>query len=150
MCRSRASKAAISRYILPVPPALPPYAVAPVHFPFRALAARAGRAPLGGEREVALAALMAARLARDAVGENELPAALRKQRANSARTWLASLALPARARSPLARLVEASAGDAATLVGAIDEAADALAPWLDDHCLAELRAITARPFVNSR
>ena len=131
-------------------PTLPPYAVPPVHFPFRALAARAGRAPLGGEREVALGALMVARLARDAIGENELPIALRKERAAAARTWLASLALPARARSPLTRLLEASAGDATTLTAAIDDAATALTPWLDDHCIAELRAITARPLVNSR
>ena len=137
-------------YILPVAPALPPYAVPPAHFPFRALAARAGRAPLGGEREVALAALMVARLARDAIGEHELPIARRKDRAAAARTWLASLALPARARSPLARLLDASASDAATLAAAIDDAARALTPWLDEHCIAELRAIPARPFVNSR
>jgi hypothetical protein len=146
----RRSPFRISDYILGVPPVLPPYAVPPVHFPFRALAARAGRAPLGGEREVALAALMVARLARDAVGENELPIALRAERAAAARAWLASLALPARARSPLTRLLEASAGDVTTLAAAIDDAATALVPWLDDHCIAELRAITARPLVNSR
>jgi hypothetical protein len=93
---------------------------------------------------------MGARLARDATGENELPIALRKERAAAARTWLASLALPARARSPLTRLLEASTGDGATLTAAIDDSANALTPWLDDQCIAELRAITARPFVNSR
>lgn len=139
----------IPHYIFAVP-ALPPYAVPPVHFPFRALAARAGRAPLGGDREVALGTLLVARLARDAVGENELPMALRKERAAAARTWFASLALPARARSPLVRLLEASVSDAAALAAAIDDAAKALTPWLDDHCIAELRAITTRPFVSSR
>jgi hypothetical protein len=93
---------------------------------------------------------MVARLARDAIGENELPIALRGERATAARTWLASLALPARARSPLSRLLEATTADAATLTAAIDAAATALTPWLDDHSIAELRAIPARPFVNSR
>ena len=40
-----------------------PYALEPLRFPFPALAALAGRLPLGGGREVALAALMTARLA---------------------------------------------------------------------------------------
>ena len=133
-----------------MPTPLPPFAVPPVHFPFRALAMRAGRAPLGGEREVALGALMIARLASDALGERALPAALRTERAAAARTWLASLALPARARPPMTRALDATACEGASVTAAVEDAARALAPWLDEPSLAELRAITARPFVNSR
>src|SRR5687767_5598632 len=44
-----------------IPPVIasPPYGLAAARFPCRALAARAGRAPLGGEREVALACWLA-------------------------------------------------------------------------------------------
>ena len=40
----------------------PPYALTPTTFRFRALAALAGRAPLGGGRETALASYVVARL----------------------------------------------------------------------------------------
>ncbi|MGQ0714621.1 MAG: hypothetical protein ACT4PJ_12940 [Gemmatimonadaceae bacterium] len=133
-----------------MPSSLPPYAVPPIHFPFRALAMRAGRAPLGGEREVALGALMIARLASDAVGERALPEPARKERAAAAKSWLASLAIPARARPPMARALEATARESDAVAAALQDVARALAPWLDEQCLAELRAILAAPLVNSR
>jgi hypothetical protein len=130
---------------------LPPFAVLPIRFPFRALAARAGRAPLGGDREVALAVLMVARLASDAVGAHALGASERVERAAAAKSWLASLAVPARVRPALARAIDATGQDrdviAATLA---DLAKVAAAQGLDEPCLAELRAITGAPFVNSR
>src|SRR5690349_12491010 len=46
-------------------PTAPPYALSSPAFRFRALAVLAGRAPLGGQREVALATYLAARLADD-------------------------------------------------------------------------------------
>jgi len=49
--------------------AAPPYALAPTSFRFPALAALAGRAPLGGQREVVLAAYVVARLAHDTLAE---------------------------------------------------------------------------------
>src|SRR5881396_4039624 len=45
----------------------PPYALAPLSFRFAALATLAARAPIGGQREVALATYVAARLAHDAI-----------------------------------------------------------------------------------
>src|SRR5204863_7354540 len=48
-----------------VPVMLPPYALSAPVFKFRHLATLAGRAPIGGAREVALACFVAARLASD-------------------------------------------------------------------------------------
>jgi len=92
------------------PAALPPYAIAAPAFRFRALAALAGRAPLGGPREVALACLIGARLAVVIVrGDLAADDATRLTRAADARAWLASSALPTPARAPLAALYEATA-----------------------------------------
>ncbi|HET7563476.1 MAG TPA: hypothetical protein VFJ96_00680 [Gemmatimonadaceae bacterium] len=97
---------------MPSSPALPPYTVARIHFPFRSLAAQAARARLGGEREVVLACLMAARLAAAALPDHALPVEARATRARPARTWFASLALPDAVQTAAERLVAASARDA--------------------------------------
>jgi hypothetical protein len=124
----------------------PPYAVAPARFRFPALAALAGRAPLGGPREVALAALMAARLAAGSLDPDPLAPSARARRAAGARRWFAALALPAAARAPFARLVDASAGDSrAALAVALDGTAAAAAPHLDEPAAAELRELVAAP-----
>lgn len=128
---------------------LPPFAVTPNRFPFRALAARAGRAPLGGEREVALAAFMVARLSRDALGEHAIAGEQRAKRATAAKAWLTSLAVPAQARQALLHAIDATARDATAIAAAVTDVAKALAPWLDAASVAELRAITTAPFVNS-
>lgn len=127
-----------------------PFAVAPIRFPFRALAARIGRAPLGGEREVAMAALMVARLSCDAIGPRAMEKKHREERAAAAKSWLASIAVPARARPALVRALDATARDGAAVAAAIDELVKIAAAWLDEPSLAELRAITAGPLVNSR
>ena len=126
-------------------PAVPPYAIAPTPFRFRALALHAGRAPLGGPREATLACYATARLAAALLPGNELPAEDRAARASAARTWLASLALPAALRAPLTRLVEATKGDDAHAAGAaVVTVADAAASYLDGPALAELRAFAAQ------
>jgi hypothetical protein len=127
-----------------------PFAVPPIRFPFRALAARVGRAPLGGEREVAMAALMVARLSCDAIGARATDVKQREERATAAKSWLASIAVPARARPALARALDATARDGAAVAAAIDELVKIAGAWLDEPSMAELRAITAAPFVNSR
>lgn len=109
-----------------------------------------GRAPLGGEREVAMAALMVARLSCDALGVRAAEVKRREERASAAKSWLASIAVPARARPALARALDASARDSAAIAAAIEDLVKVAAPWLDDASLAELRAVTAAPFVNSR
>jgi hypothetical protein len=133
-----------------VPPTLPPFAVPPIRFPFRALAARVGHAPLGGEREVALAVLMVARLSWNALGEHSLSALQRAERATAARAWLASLAVPARARPALVRALDATARDAEAIASALGDLVNVVAQWLDEPSMAELRAVIAAPFVHSR
>jgi hypothetical protein len=97
----------------PVFAPLPPYAVAPPAFPFPALAALAGSAPLGGPREALLACFMGARLARDAMdtSESAVPHSLRQARVRGARAWLGALAIPPGLRGPVGKLIDASGSD---------------------------------------
>jgi hypothetical protein len=123
-------------------PPLPPYALATPRFRFRALAALAGRAALGGEREVALATLLAARLVVGALPPQPLPQAVRATRANGARAWLASLALPAVLRQTFARLVDATTEvDREMLEPALRAVIDLTSSQLDAGALAELQEV---------
>jgi phytoene/squalene synthetase len=88
---------------------VPPYALSSAAFRFRALASLAGRAPLGGPREVALATYLVARLVDDCVPEKQLPATAREERSTAARGWLANIALPSPVRTALTKLAEATA-----------------------------------------
>jgi hypothetical protein len=116
-------------------PANPPYALSPTTFRFAALAALAGRAPIGGKREVALATYLVARLTHDTLPPRELPRELRAERAAAARNWLSTLALPAAVRPPLLKLVDATAGEAPARSPAASGAAA--------HALAGVIAVTA-------
>jgi hypothetical protein len=97
-----------------------------------------------------MAALMVARLSCDAIGPRATEVKQREERATAAKSWLASIAVPARARPALVRALDATARDAAAVAAAIDELMKVGAAWLDEPSLAELRAITAAPLVNSR
>ena len=81
----------------------PPYTLAAPAFAFRSLAALVGRAALGGPRETALATLIAARLAAGAAHPVALALPLRAARADAARIWLTSVALPAPVRAAIAQ-----------------------------------------------
>ncbi|MBA2683050.1 MAG: hypothetical protein H0U66_00960 [Gemmatimonadaceae bacterium] len=123
---------------------VPPYAVGPISFPFRALAAYAGRAQLGRGREVALACLMAARLS-TSIASEPLPAPVRAARATGAGRWFASLALPSQLRASLTRLAAASARESASdLADALDAVITAARKHLDDASLAELDGVVKR------
>ncbi|MEW5916179.1 MAG: hypothetical protein AB1762_07225 [Gemmatimonadota bacterium] len=125
-----------------VPPPTLPYAVTPVVFPFRSLAQRAARLALGGEREVALAALMAARIAQGSVGSTCLTRSQRELRAAASRVWFSTVALPAKARLAIQRVVEASArDDAAALAASLEELIEVTAPVLDRAAGMELRTL---------
>ena len=120
----------------------PPYALAPTTFRFRALAALAGRAPLGGGRETALASYVVARLAVACLPESALPLEDRTVRAAAARTWLASLALPVPVRAPLVKVIESTRHESRQAVAAaIVTVADVAASYLDGPALVELRAL---------
>ena len=116
----------------------PPYGLAPTPFRFAALAALAGRAPLGGRREVALATYLAARLVDDVLDENGLTPPVRAERAGNARTWLSTVALPAPVRQPLARLIDSSAGGAAGASHALRAVIAVTADFLDRAARLEL------------
>ena len=123
-------------------PTLPPYALTPPRFRFRALAALIGRSPLGGEREVALATLLAARLVVGALPPLPLPQGVRITRANGARAWFAALALPTQFRQSLARLLDATTSvDRDGLEGALRALIEASSPPLDAAAIGELREV---------
>lgn len=123
---------------------VPPFAVGPIAFPFRALATYAGRAPLGRGREVALACLMAARLSTPVAG-TPLPAPLRAARATGASRWFASLTLPSGMRAPLGRVAVASAREnASELAEALGAVIAAARKHLDEESLAELEGVVGR------
>ena len=88
-----------------------PYALEPTVFPLPALAALAGRASLGGPREVALACLVAGRLVADGGDGAGLTVEQRKARAQRTRQWLSAAAIPQPVRSSLVRLVDATVAD---------------------------------------
>jgi hypothetical protein len=120
----------------------PPYALSAPPFRFPALAALAGRGQIGGDREVALAAFVTARLVVGVLPPNPLPAPARAERAAAGRHWLAGLTLPAAMRGPFTRLVDATAGtDRAGLAAALRTAIDAAAPALDAGAKNELEAV---------
>jgi len=116
----------------------PPYALDPVPFRFPALAHLAGRTALGGEREIALATYLAARLAHDVLAERGVPQPVRAERAVNAKTWLTTLSLPATARSALANLIEASGGDAMAVAPALRSVIEVTSARLDRGARAEL------------
>lgn len=131
------------RHVPPIP--LPPYATAPVQFPFRALAAQAGRAPIGGAREVALACLMAARLSSGVLPPVPLPLPARAARRQSARTWFATLAVPAALRAPLARLADAAAREGPRgVAAALGSVLGAARRQLDPASAGELEELITR------
>lgn len=118
---------------------LPPYALAAPEFRFPALAALAGRRPLGGDREVAVAAFVTARLVAGALPSSALDGEMRHARSTAARAWIAAMALPAPTRQPFVRVIDATARpDAADLRTALGTLIDALARYLDPRARREL------------
>ena len=123
-----------------------PYGLLPLAFPFPALAALAGRLPLGGGREVALAALVSARLACGVAplmgtGSTTTPPVDRVARAAAAKVWLASLALPANTRVPFARCIDATASTPLQAAGAMRSLVAAAGPHLDGASIQELERL---------
>ena len=124
---------------------LPPYALPTLDFPFRHLAGLAGRAPIGGAREVALACFVAARLASDCAARSpDLTEPGRAARCVGAKAWLATLALPTAVRGPLLRCMEATVAGSPESVGReLAELALAGSSYLDPASRAELETLAA-------
>lgn len=131
-----------------------PYALVTPSFPFRHLAALAGRAPIGGAREVALGCFMAARLAAECGRtDTEISSEGCEARASAAKSWLGALTLPAAVRAPIAKCIESSATRSGSAV-ARDVAAmrEACATFLDAASRAELDSLAeglSEPFAGA-
>lgn len=125
----------------PVLVSQPPYGLSLTTFRFAALAALAGRAPIGGQREVAMATYLAARLADDTRPARSLSALTRAERAESARNWMATLALPSTIRPALIGLVDSSASDAASAARALRAVIGVTAGLLDPGAHSELERL---------
>ena len=130
-----------------MPHPLPPYALGVPEFPFPHLAAHAGRAPIGGAREVALACFVVARLAADRTFADDAsapPLLARTERSAAAKTWLGTLTIPAAVRAPLARCVEATATAARSAVAReLAALSTAAAPYLDPSSRGELDTLAS-------
>jgi hypothetical protein len=117
---------------------LAPYSVAPTAFRFPALAALAGRAPIGGQREIVLGTYVAARLADDTQPSRELSVEARSERARNARSWLSMTALPTAVRAALLAISDATATDSVSTLEALRAAFEVVGPSLDADSRAEV------------
>lgn len=127
-----------------MPTIVPLYGLLSPVFRFRHLASLAGRAPIGGAREVALACFVVARLAVECIGASDADADVRSNRGAGAKAWLGTLALPAVVRTPAAACVERSVGGARpALARELTTLSQAAAAYLDGPSRAELDALAA-------
>jgi hypothetical protein len=123
---------------------LPPFAIATPAFRFRALASHAGRAALGGDREIALACFAVARLGAGMLPPVMLAAGDAGTRAASVRHWLASLALPSAIRSAAGAVVDAiAAGRRRAAAEGLRALARAAGPKLDPQSHGEIEELAA-------
>jgi hypothetical protein len=119
-----------------------PYALATPRFRFQALTAHAGRAPLGGDREVTLGVLMVARLAAGLLPPYTLTQEDVKKRAELARHWLGTAAVPQAAKGAILNGIEtAGRGDPRETASALASTAATLEKHLDAASVAELRVL---------
>ncbi len=132
---------AAPRYVPPVYIEPLPHTLESLRFPFPALASLAGRLPLGGGREVALAALLVARLSRCLLPSEGLPVADRVSRASNARVWIASLALPSATRPPFVRCVDTTTGTALQAAGALRSLLAVISSQLDEPSVREMERL---------
>ncbi len=122
----------------------PRFALATPHFRFRALAAFAGRASIGGDREIAMACLVAGRLAATMLPPFQISSSDAKTRSAAAKQWMGSLSLPAPVRAPLSQVADAvSAGNPTSVAGAIEKLVVAVTGKIDDASIAELRSLAS-------
>jgi hypothetical protein len=120
----------------------PPFALATPVFRFKALASHAGRAALGGDREVALACFTAARLTAGLLPPFMLAPADSAARIASTRQWLASITLSHNARVAMVAVIDAvAAGNRRSAVAALSGLIEACVRQLDQASVAELHEL---------
>jgi hypothetical protein len=116
-----------------------PYSLEPNSFPLPALAALAGRAPLGGPRETALACFVVGRLIASSAAPAAAGSEQGRERLQGVKHWLGSAALAANLRQALAKAAEcASEGDRAGVKSALDSVMTVTANHLDPVARLEL------------
>jgi hypothetical protein len=100
----------------------------------------AGRAALGGPREIAIACFLVARIAGDAISTSPiLSGDQHRSRAQGAKHWLGSAAIPAAIKTALVRLADATAGeDRNAIKAALDSVMTVTANQLDSGARLEL------------
>ena len=115
-----------------------PYSLEPNAFPLPALAALVGRAPLGGQRETALACFVVGRLvAGSAAAASESERG--RERLLGVKHWLGSAALSGPLKQALTRVAEcACEGDRAGVKSALDSVMTITANHLDPAARLEL------------
>lgn len=120
-----------------------PYSLEPNAFPFPALAALAGRAPLGGQRETALACFLVGRLVASTTAVEASASELGKERLQGVKHWLGSAALATPVRQALTRAAEcATEGDRAGTRTALDSVMTVTANQLDPAARLELARLS--------
>ena len=127
-----------------MPLTLPPYALSAPVFRFKHLASLAGRAPIGGAREVALACFVAARLAAECTATRDEASTGRSGRCAGAKAWLGTLALPAAVRGSVSKCAELSvSGNPAEVGKEVATLVVSAASYLDSQSRGELVALSA-------
>jgi hypothetical protein len=133
--------------------ARPPYVLEKPMFRFARLAAQAGRSPVGGGREVALAAYLTARLAHDCLPERGVDRESRSLRATAAANWLSALTLAAPVRSAFSDLMATSGGAPAEVAVKLRRVIAVTAQTLENGARLELErlaaALEAQPLAGS-
>ena len=100
----------------------------------------AGRAPLGGPREIALACFLVARIAGDGLSDAaSLTEEQKRQRAQGVKHWLGAATIPGPIRNALSRLADSTVSDnPIALKGALDSVMTVTANQLDAGARLEL------------
>ena len=120
----------------------PPFALGTPVFRFKALASHAGRASLGGDREVALACFGVARLAAGLLPPYLLAPGDLTSRIAATRQWLSSLTLSNPARAAAVSVIDAVAGgNRRSVVAALSGLIEAAVRQLDQASVAELHEL---------
>ena len=120
----------------------PRFALATPGFRFRSLAARSGRAPLGGDRETLLACLQLGRLCAGILAPYDMPREVTLERIEHTRQWLSSLAVPTGIRAVAFGIFGGLTGhDRARCAAALADLVKAAAAQLDEASRAELTAL---------
>lgn len=103
---------------------------------------QAGRALLGGERELVMACFVACRCGSGLCTDSTLGGAELKSRAAAARTWLASISVAGQVRLSAVAVIDASgAGDAVTVARCLAHLLMLASAQLDEPAFAEMREL---------